>query len=232
MNEVNSGIRNITVEQQEFHNYLRRDMQNMMTAIESGDTSVKEDRALEHIKAILQPSVDPLDTYQSIAKRRVPGTGDWVRREPSFQGWAEKSQNPMLWISGNPGNGKSFIAQNIISYVEELNTQHAGPTPSTHVGYFFFKDTNPETRSVHRALRDMAFQIHQNDGSYRKHVDSRCHSLNDIKTISSTWRTLFAEYYLTSDCKNDSSVYLILDGIDESFQDDREIIFELLLDLV
>ncbi|KAL2815070.1 hypothetical protein BDW59DRAFT_16987 [Aspergillus cavernicola] len=40
---------------------------------------------LERIKGTLQSSVHPLDMYQSIAKRRVSETGDWVRNEQLFQ---------------------------------------------------------------------------------------------------------------------------------------------------
>jgi nucleoside phosphorylase len=95
-------------------------------------------RNLERIKDILQPSVHPLDTFQNIGKRRLPGTADWVRNEPLFRAWAECNDSPVLWVSGTPGCGKSFIAQNIIAHFLERFLQcDATRQNRTSVGYFF-----------------------------------------------------------------------------------------------
>ena len=91
MNQVSSSIQNLTIEQQEFRNDFRKEVRSVMTAFEPSGADVKGGRAVERIKAILEPSVSPLDTYQSIAKRRVPGTGDWVRGEQLFRTWMERS---------------------------------------------------------------------------------------------------------------------------------------------
>lgn len=104
MNQVSSDMENLTVGQQKFHAEFCLEMENMTTFLES------RNRGLEHIKGILQPSVYSQDIYQSIAKQRIPGTGDWVRSEQLFQAWMEKSQGPVLQISGNPRSRKSFIA--------------------------------------------------------------------------------------------------------------------------
>ncbi|RHZ66396.1 hypothetical protein CDV55_101215 [Aspergillus turcosus] len=222
MNQVSSDMENLTVGQQKFHAEFRLEMENMNTFLGS------RNRGLERIKEILQPSVYPQDMYQSIAKRRVPGTGDWVRSEQLFQAWMEKSQGPVLRISGNPGSGKSFVAQNIISLMLELHPQGLSQPSPTSVGYFFFRDTNPETRKAHRALKDLAFQIYENDPGYRKYVDSCCHSADNIATISSAWRTLFLGYNSSPDRNPDTNIFLVFDGVDEAFQEDQRSLFEML----
>lgn len=187
---------------------------------------------LERIKGILQPSVHPLDTYQNIGKRRVPGTGDWVRNELLFQTWVETDYPPLLWVSGSPGCGKSFIAQNVISYVQGLSPQRATRGNSASIGYFFFKHTDPETRKFHRALRDIAFQIYQNDPSYRDYIHAHCHSPDDIKSLQAAWRVLFMDYYLNPLDEVDSSVIIVLDGVDEAFEEDRREFLRLASDFV
>lgn len=187
---------------------------------------------LERIKGILQPSVHPLDTYQNIGKRRVPGTGDWVRNELLFQTWVETDDTPLLWVSGSPGCGKSFIAQNVISYVQELSPQRATRRNHTSIGYFFFKHTDPETRKFHRALRDIAFQIYQNDPSYRDYIHAHCHSPDDIKSLQAAWRVLFTDYYLNPLEGVCSSVIIVLDGVDEAFEEDRREFLRLASDFV
>lgn len=51
------------------------------------------------------------------------------------------------------------------------------------LGISFFKHTDSETRKFHRALRDIAFQIYQNDPSYRDYINADCHSPDDIESL-------------------------------------------------
>ncbi|KAJ5598440.1 hypothetical protein N7537_008524 [Penicillium hordei] len=146
-------------------------------------------RNLERIKEVLQPSVYPLDMYQNIGKRRVSGTGDWIRNELVFQAWVEKDDNPLLHI-------------------------------------------DPETMKFHRALRDISFQVYQNDPSYRDYVHTRCHSPDDIKSIQAAWRVLFMDYYHNTLEDIDSKVIIVLDGIDEAFKEDYQEFLRLTSDFV
>jgi nucleoside phosphorylase len=188
---------------------------------------------LERIKEILQPSIYPLDSFQSIGKRRVPGTGDWVRNEPLFRAWLEKYNSPLLWVTGTPGCGKSFIAQNVIAYLQERFPQcDAAQGSRTSIGFFFFRHNHPETRRFHRALRDIAFQIYQNDPSYRDYLHTHCHSTGDIKSIHAAWRVLFMVYHCNAYAKVDGNVIFVLDGVDEALEEDCREFFGLVSDTV
>lgn len=193
---------------------------------------VPSTRNLERIKGILQPSVHPLDMYESIGKRRVSGTGNWVRNEELFQAWIGTSYSPLLWVSGSPGSGKSFIAQNVISYVQELYPQRTVQLHHTSVGYFFFRHNDPETRKFHCALRDIAFQVYQNDLLYGEYVDAHCHSPDDIKSIQAAWRVLFNDYYSDASQNIDSNVIIVLDGVDEAFEEDCQEFLKLVSDII
>jgi hypothetical protein len=103
-------------------------------------------------------------------------------------------------------------------------------TSNVSVGYFFFRDDNPETRSFDQALRDMAYQISQNDPAYAKYIASACAEAKDISSLQSVWRTLFRNYF-TQASETDSSVYLLFDGMDESFVKSRTQFLELTKDL-
>jgi hypothetical protein len=103
-------------------------------------------------------------------------------------------------------------------------------TSNVSVGYFFFRDDNPETRSFDQALRDMAYQISQNDPAYAKYIASACAEAKDISSLQSVWRTLFRNYF-TEASETNSSVYLLFDGMDESFVKSRTQFLELTKDL-
>jgi chromosomal replication initiation ATPase DnaA len=147
---------------------MHQEVNNVMAAI--ARATMEPDKRQNHGKAVLRLSVSPQDTYYSIAKKRSPGSEDWIRKEVQFDAWLQR-ENPMLWISGSPGCGKSFLAENIISYLREQKP-HGVETAS--VAHFFFKDSDPQTRSIHQALRDAAYQIYQNDRTYAEYVDLSC----------------------------------------------------------
>ncbi|KAF2709128.1 hypothetical protein K504DRAFT_408621, partial [Pleomassaria siparia CBS 279.74] len=60
----------------------------------------------DKLHAILKPTQAAMNQFFNIQGSRVPGTGDWLLREPSFQAWLRKDE-PLLWMAGNPGSGKT-----------------------------------------------------------------------------------------------------------------------------
>jgi predicted PilT family ATPase len=104
---------------------LTQKIDAFMVVSEESATDSKEARGKthqDHSRKVLQPSVSALDWYDKINKTRVPSTGDWIREESLFQSWLNREM-PILWIAGNPGAGKSYIASNIISFLREQYPQ-------------------------------------------------------------------------------------------------------------
>lgn len=194
---------------------------------ESQEVKVKGHK--DHVKKVLQPGTSADDIYSTINRSRVPGTGDWIRNEKDFQDWINK-ETPILWVSGTPGAGKSYIASNIITYFKETYPQNVQHPSHVSVGYFFFKDDNPKTRSFHQALRDIAFKVAQNDAAYAKHVVSCIDSPDEIATLESSWRKLFLDFFIEQEA-SDSVLYIVLDALDESWSEDRQQFFGFLNDI-
>ncbi|KAL4894288.1 NACHT and TPR domain protein [Aspergillus ambiguus] len=182
------------------------------------------------ISQILMPS--KIDSAQEhlykIQKVRVPGTGDWVHQEDVFKSWINK-ETPVIFMSGNPGAGKSFLAANMISFLRNKFSTACQDNKTVSIGYFFFNGDNPQTRSFHQVLRDLAFQISKSDLKYRKYL-ATIGEYELISTLRSAWRLLFAEYFLTRD-NIDSTVYILLDAVDEAFDDERRIFIDLAKEL-
>jgi tetratricopeptide (TPR) repeat protein len=202
--------------------------QTMETTMAEAETE-KEQKRQEKLLSILNPSVKAQDRFDQIDKHRVDGTGDWIRREQFFKSWIDKTK-PLLWVSGNPGAGKSFVAANIISYLRAKYPQGVRNSMRVSVGYFFFKDTDLKTQSFHQALCDMAHQICQNDPVYAKHISTTCRSPSEIETVTSAWRKLMVDFFI-KDRSDDSHVYIVLDGIDEATNAERDEFLMFLKDL-
>ncbi|KAL4914045.1 hypothetical protein BDW62DRAFT_204983 [Aspergillus aurantiobrunneus] len=69
-------------------------------------------------------------------------------------------------------------------------------------------------------LRDMAYQTYQDDPDFREYFDSHFHTEEDVKSPASIWREVFQNYFLRDE--NARKLYLVFDGLDEAFEEDRE----------
>lgn len=97
------------------------------------------------------------------------------------------------------------------------------------VAFFFFKDNDPNTRTFDQALRDIAFEVARMDAKFAKYMASNFDS-TEVRSLASIWRNLFANYFLRHGA-TDSSIYIVLDGIDEADRDSREDFLGLLTDV-
>lgn len=70
--------------------------------------------------------------------------------------WRDDNIKKLLWISADPGCGKSVLARCIID--EDL-PQPLRDDPPRRVLYYFFKDTSPEQRSATRAISAVLHQL-------------------------------------------------------------------------
>ena len=73
---------------------------------------------------------------------RVSGTCEWFLKHRKFTDWHQQETANLLWVSADPGCGKSVLAKAMIDEgLLSSNTKH----PS--VCYFFFKDDNENQKT-------------------------------------------------------------------------------------
>jgi len=84
----------------------------------------------------------------------VRGTCKWFEHHELFRGWRESKSSSMLWVSADPGCGKSVLAKHLVDSI--LQTPESGT-----VCYFFFKDDFADQRSVASALSCILYQLFQ-----------------------------------------------------------------------
>ncbi|RHZ57984.1 NACHT and TPR domain protein [Aspergillus thermomutatus] len=227
--ETGMAVNQMTVQVTEVHEMLG----NILIAVNDKDEnhgeSAKSQRDL--VRSILRPSAtdSAQDWYDKISKTRVPGTGDWIRHEDVFQGWMD-GHLPVMFISGNPGAGKSYLSSSIIAFLRDQYPQGVQHPSHASVGYFFFKDDNPTTRSFHQALRDLAYQISRNDPAYEKYL-ATLGDYGSASTLESAWRTLFVNYFLKKESIT-SRVYVLFDAVDEAFEEERLVFLQLAKDIL
>ena len=81
--------------------------------------------------------------------KRVLGTCKWLLEHPIYQDWtANFPQARLLWISADPGCGKSVLAKTIVDQYDVSS-----------VCYFFFKNDNVISKSAAHALCALLHQL-------------------------------------------------------------------------
>ena len=83
---------------------------------------------------------------------RVEGTCEWFTAHPLFLNWCESQDSNLLWVSADPGCGKSVLMKYLVDDVL-LNID------SRVVCYFFFKDDSADQKSLTSALCCIIRQI-------------------------------------------------------------------------
>lgn len=83
---------------------------------------------------------------------RILGTCEWFTKHAKFRHWNNGNSNGLLWVSADPGCGKSVLAKCLVDEVL--------PQPGRLLCYFFFKDGYPDQQSASKALCAILHQLY------------------------------------------------------------------------
>jgi ankyrin repeat protein len=103
------------------------------------------------------------EQFKNINPDRVEQTCQWALSHPLYQRWRVSATDDLLWVSADPGCGKSVLSKSLVD--EELRS---GANDST-VCYFFFKD-NDEQNSLATALCALLHQLFQHQPHLLRHA--------------------------------------------------------------
>ncbi|KAJ8132137.1 hypothetical protein O1611_g1487 [Lasiodiplodia mahajangana] len=84
----------------------------------------------------------------------VQGTCSWVLSHSEFHRWHDATGPALMWLSANPGCGKSVMASFLIDHF-----QSSVVSKNIRLCYWFFKSDNEEQKSAISALRGMLCQL-------------------------------------------------------------------------
>ncbi|PWW80015.1 hypothetical protein C7212DRAFT_361488 [Tuber magnatum] len=91
------------------------------------------------------------EEHRDRVRKHVEGTCTWVTRHPKYMDWLGNKTSGLLWLSADPGCGKSVIASFLVDHLRA----HTDAT----VCYFFFKDDNDEQKRATFAVCALLHQI-------------------------------------------------------------------------
>ncbi|KAK6496744.1 hypothetical protein TWF481_001732 [Arthrobotrys musiformis] len=171
------------------------------------DAKLKKDDEINILRALYRPEAQK---HKDRNPEPVRGTCEWFISHPTFHDW-ETNPSKILWVSADPGSGKSVLAKYLVDSV--LRT-----TESRTTCYFFFKDSL-DGRTTTTALCSIYQLFEQKRSLLSDNIIERFNIAGErfCDSFDKLWSTFLT---VTKDeCAGE--VVCILDALDECKKEDR-----------
>ncbi|KAF3098669.1 hypothetical protein TWF569_009814 [Orbilia oligospora] len=144
---------------------------------------------------------------------RVPGTCKWFTTHQTFRDWKSSPSSKMLWVSADPGSGKSVLAKYLVDSI----------LPSTEertTCYFFFKDDFEGQGSAVTALCCILYQLFSKKRTLlSREIIERFEIAGE--GFSSNFTELWNAFIIAIKDNSAGEVVCILDALDECKGNER-----------
>ena len=142
----------------------------------------------------------------------VQGTCEWFKRHPIYTKWRDDEGSSLLWVSADPGCGKSVLLKRLID--EALKDSNK------IVCYFFFKDDFVDQKTSANAACALLRQLLLGMG---RNVPDRVlgRYSQDGSKYTESFSTLWEDFVTTSMQIKDKQIVCFFDALDECRESDR-----------
>ncbi|KAJ6101892.1 hypothetical protein N7486_004319 [Penicillium sp. IBT 16267x] len=161
-----------------------------------------------------------ISTYEeqkNINPRKVEGTCLWALQSAEYTRWSESSYNNLLWVSADPGCGKSVLSRSIIEDCLETSC------PEVTICYFFFKD-NEEQNRLALALCSVLHQLFSQRPQLLRHAIPSWEKNGEKlrQEVDELWKIFTTAVLSDEFCKT----ICIFDALDECRETDQNRLIE------
>ncbi|KAM0451733.1 hypothetical protein ACHAO4_005690 [Trichoderma viride] len=133
----------------------------------------------------------------------------WIFENPKYQDWYNDDQNRLLWLSGDPGKGKTML---LCGIVQELTQQ---PDP-TLVTFFFCQATILSNNNYASALRSLIWLLADQQPSLISYIREPYDNTGKVLFDGANAWYKLSQIFNNMLCDNNlPSVYIIIDALDE-----------------
>ena len=144
--------------------------------------------------------------------KRVNGTCNWFLQHPIYKQWRDQQKDSLLWVSADPGCGKSVLSRSLID--NEFRDMD-----SYTVCYFFFKEDNENQKNAKNALCSILHQFFEEKPHLLKHsVPAFRQNGNKLPELFDRLWSIFTSIATDPEAGN---IICVLDALDECKASDR-----------
>ncbi|KAL6854499.1 hypothetical protein J3F83DRAFT_754734 [Trichoderma novae-zelandiae] len=163
--------------------------------------------------------------------RASGGTFEWLWEHAQYRQWSKPDVSSVLLIEGKPGSGKSTLTK----YFNEHILQQQPAASSAVVARFFYSDREGSLQRSHsNMLRSLLYDLLCQDQAFFYHIQPEYRLQSRYRSNGPVdWRydSLKQIFKALLDYPLPRPLYLIIDAVDESDEEDRRDIIKLLFEL-
>ncbi|KAM0246182.1 hypothetical protein ACHAQJ_010321 [Trichoderma viride] len=186
------------------HQAILYHQESSVRNVEIQQDPTRKARGIEILRKLYK---SPYEDRKNRNPNRTQGTCEWFVAHKLFREWQESKLSTTLWISADPGCGKSVLAKHLIDSV-------LPSTASRTTCYFFFKDDFEDQKSVVSALCCI---LHQLFKQKRELLSEAILEQFEIyrEEITGSFGKLWNALLSVAEDKNAGEIVCLLDAIDE-----------------
>ncbi|OAQ61385.1 ankyrin repeat-containing protein [Purpureocillium lilacinum] len=158
---------------------------------------------------LTRPEVDRKSLI-ALKGRRVDGTCEWLIQHPHYQKWLTDATQPLLWISGGPGKGKTMLA----IYITEM-LQPVGAAADNVLLYYFCSNRDKNRNTALTIMRGILHQWIDLHPHLAKDIKNSFEGTETTKYTISSFVSLWRAFLILIQQSRSSQVVCVLDGLDE-----------------
>jgi len=156
--------------------------------------------------------------YKDTNPGREAGTCQWVLNHPQYLEWRKNSQDDLLWISADPGGGKSVLTRSLVDTDLQSNSPHT-------ICYFFFKD-NENQNGLVTAFCTILHQLFSEQPHLLRHAMTEWEK--DGEQLKQEVSKLWNIFLVAAMDPGSHDVTCVFDALDEVRDRDRERLINML----
>jgi nucleoside phosphorylase len=158
---------------------------------------------------LTRPNVDRKSLI-ALKGRRVDGTCEWLIQHPHYQEWLADTKDPLLWISGGPGKGKTMLA----IYITEM-LQPVVDAADNVLLYYFCSNRDKNRNTALTIMRGILHQWVDLHPHLAREIKSSFEGTETTKYTISSFVSLWRVFLTLLQQSTSSQVVCVLDGLDE-----------------
>ncbi|KAK7575334.1 hypothetical protein V3481_017297 [Fusarium oxysporum f. sp. vasinfectum] len=148
--------------------------------------------------------------YKARIKPPIDGTCVWFLGVPEYVQWLESQSSSLLWISGDPGCGKTTLATFLLDSIDRLQSQDLSLYGTDYLTTYFFFDWSTEDQVDGTALLfALIHQLLQADPALALIAEKHVHTLN-LENLCDIFEAI-----VSAPERKHQRIVCVLDALDE-----------------
>ncbi|MCJ1353255.1 MAG: hypothetical protein MMC33_003240 [Icmadophila ericetorum] len=205
---------------------LKRDLTNTISSVRAKEWRDEERKWQDSL--LQQPRQDEERRYirllysnyevgKNVNPERISGICEWFLNHAGFLTWRESQSLSLLWLSADPGCGKSVLAKHLVDRRGEVLT--VNPEKPT-MCYFFFKDGDADRVDGVKAICALLHQLILQRPHLYRYAKTDFEKKNDkfLTDFDALWNI----FLKTAEDPSSREIICVLDALDECRGDSRK----------